>query len=197
MQQLETERLILRPFTEQDIEEIYSLVYADNEVRKSWSGYSGTLADFRQRFAVDPVWHAGDGFGFLAVVLKENSKILGLMGFQKYEVGKDTSFMIFQDPADEIGRDLTIIEVELTYALGRNYWGYGYATEAGRVLIEYGFSELNIGRIVNSVAKENVGSINLMNRLGFHIEKNLNINAFSGTPFKSPLGVIGILEKRN
>jgi hypothetical protein len=33
-------------------------------------------------------------------------------------------------------------------------------------------------------------------RLGFRIEKNLNPKVFGGTLFKSPLGVIGILEKR-
>jgi RimJ/RimL family protein N-acetyltransferase len=38
--------------------------------------------------------------------------------------------------------------------------------------IEYGFRKLNIGRIVNAVAEENIHSVNLMKRLGLRIERN-------------------------
>ena len=142
----ETDRLLLRPFTESDVDAIYTLVYADSRVREAWSGYTGTLEAFRSRFAREPLWHAEDGFGFLAVEHKADDQLLGLMGFQCYEQGEDTGHMRFEDPANEVGRDPAQIEVELTYALGHAYWGHGYATEAGRALIQVGFCQLGIAR---------------------------------------------------
>ena len=193
---LETERLILRPFTEEDVREIYRLVYADSEVREAWSDYTGTLAQFRDRFAAEDTWHLDDGFGFLAVLLKEENRLLGLIGFQKFEPGEDTSHMVFEDPADEVGRDPEILEVELTYALGRPYWGKGYAGEAGKALIEFGFHKLGIGRIVNAVIiHEKHRSLALIKRLGFRIVKNLNPNYMVSGPFKGSSGAIGILER--
>jgi hypothetical protein len=44
---LETERLLLRPFIESDIDTIYALVYAGRLVREAWSGYKGTMQVFR------------------------------------------------------------------------------------------------------------------------------------------------------
>jgi RimJ/RimL family protein N-acetyltransferase len=193
---LKTERLVLRPFTEADVDEIYDLVYADRRVREAWSGYTGTLPEFRKRFAVDPIWHAEDGFGFLAIALRDGNRLLGLMGFQQYEPGEDTSFMVFEDPADEIGLDPAIVEVELTYALGCAYWGHGYASEAGRALIEYGFEKLGIDRIVNAViVHPEHRSLALLRRLGFRIVKNLKQNDISQGPFAGSPGAIGILER--
>lgn len=193
---LETKRLILRPFIEEDLEEIYRLVYAEEEVREAWSGYTGTLTQFRERFAKEDTWHAEDGFGFLAVLLKEENRLLGLMGYQKFEPGEDTGHMVFEDPDDEMGRDAKVLEVELTYALGRVYWGKGYASEAGKALIELGFRELGIGRIVNAVIiHEKHGSLPLMKRLGFRIVRNLNPEYMTVGAFKGLSGAIGILER--
>ncbi len=177
------------------LERIYQLVYADREVNEAWSGYSGSLNEFRQRFATDTVFHVDDGFGFLALVLKENHLLVGLMGFQRYQIGEDTSFMVFEDPNDEIGRAPASIEVELTYALGREYWGHGYATEAGRAMIAFGFQHLSITRIVNAViAHKKHRSRRLMERLGFRIVRNLNPAYMTSGPYQGSPGVIGILE---
>ena len=108
------------------------------------------------------------------------------MGFQKYDE-EDVSFIAFQDPTDRIGRIAGAIEVELTYALGQAYWKQGYATEAGRVLIPYGFQNLSIDRIVNSVSRNNPNTIHLMERLGFRIEPNM-------APSESD-SLLGILDK--
>jgi hypothetical protein len=52
-----TERLLLCPFADADIEAIYGLVYGDPAVRDWWSGYRGDLEDFRsERFRSNPNW---------------------------------------------------------------------------------------------------------------------------------------------
>jgi RimJ/RimL family protein N-acetyltransferase len=193
---LETDRLLLRPFTDQDVDLIYTLVYADRQVREAWSGYTGTLDAFRLRFAQEPVWHGDGGFGFLAVVRKVDDHLLGLMGFQRFEPGEDTSYMRFEDPTERVGYDPALTEVELTYALGRPYWGQGYATEAGQALIELGFRKLGIDRIVNSVlVHPDHRSLALIEQLGFRVVENLNSQAISAGPFAGSPGAIGVLTR--
>jgi len=190
MRKLETERLILRPFTMDDLEELHRLVYADPEVATRWAGRTKTLDEISDSFARKVRQREGEP-GFLAIVLKKGGALLGLSGFQRYMPGEDTSYIVLEDAPSRIGQDPDFIEVELTYALGREHWKKGYATEAAKALIEYGFKELRIGRMVNSVSGENVDSVNLMRRLGFRIERNLHPrpSRVSDSP-----GVIGILD---
>ena len=70
--------------------------------------------------------------------------------------------------------------------LGRAYWKKGYAAEMGESMIAYGFEELGIGRIIQGVLSENLNSINLMQRLGFRIEKGLNSRQ-----------IVGVLDKES
>jgi len=193
---LETQRLLLRPFVEVDVDAIYALVYADSQVREAWSGYTGPPETFRLRFRGKAVWHAEGGFGFLAVVRKADDRLLGLMGFQRYEPGEDTSHMRFVDPKEQVGTDPTLTEVELTYALGRAYWGLGYATEAGQALIEFGFRRLGIDRIVNAVlVHPDHRSLALIERLGFRVVANLNPQVIAEGPFAGAPGAIGLLTQ--
>jgi RimJ/RimL family protein N-acetyltransferase len=193
---IETGRVVLRPFERQDVDAIYALVYADRRVRESWSGYTGSLQAVRARFPIDPVWHAEDGFGFHADVRKADDRLLGLMGFQRFTPGEDTRHLCFEDPADAVGRDPTKSEVELTYALGRAYWGYGYATEAGQALIEIGFRRLDTDRIVNAVlVHPEHRSLALIERLGFRVVKNLKPPALNQGTFAGASGAIGILTR--
>jgi RimJ/RimL family protein N-acetyltransferase len=186
---VETERLILRPFEAGDTEELYRLVYADPEVREAWSGYRETLEQFRRRFAEGGVWRVEDGFGFRAVILKEGGVLLGLMGFQRHQ---DEPGIVLGDGARPVASDPDLVDVELTYALGRAYWKRGYATEAGAALIAMGFDRLGIDRIINWVDPHNANTIGLMRRLGFRIEPNRNPDDLSKSGAPS---VLGILER--
>jgi len=188
MKVIETERLIIRPFTMDDLDEIYRLVYADTVVKNAWSGRAGTPDEIKAAFAANHVQRTDD-FG-KAVVRKEDDRLIGLMGFQRYEVGEDTSFIVFEHEPNRLGQDPNLIEAELTYAFGRAYWGHGYATEAGRALIEYGFGEMGVGRIVNDVNSENLHSVNLMRRLGFRLQRNLNPKPFINSDAPAMIGAL-------
>lgn len=188
---LETERLVVRPFTADDLDEIYALVYADPQVKEAWSGRTGTPDEIKASFAREHVDRADD-FGYKAVVLKEGNRLLGLMGFQRYLPDEDASWLVFEHCPPQGWRDPRLIEVELTYAFGRAYWGHGYATEAGRAMIEYGFDEMGIARIVNGTSGDNHRSIALMRRLGFAIQRNLYLEPSGEGP--GGLAVVGILE---
>ena len=182
---LETERLLIRSFLPADSDLIYALVYADPEVRKCWSGWKGGIEEFRARYAIDKLYtgvDAGD-FHYNALVRKDNGVLLGLMGFQNH-ANDDMTWLLMPDGSRNVGHIPGILDVELTYALGKEHWGRGYATEAGKAMIDYGFSQLGIDRIINAISPDNFRSRNLMLRLGFTFLDNGN-----------PEDTIGMLER--
>ncbi len=68
------------------------------------------------------------------------------------------------------GRRLEYAEYELGYCLARQTWGKGYAGEAARALIDFGFSELSAHRIYALVDPDNPASIRLVGQLGLQRE---------------------------
>jgi RimJ/RimL family protein N-acetyltransferase len=183
---LETERLLLRRFTRADLDELYDLVYADPRVKATWSGATGTAEEIKQRFAANHIDPPGD-YGFRAILRKSDGALLGLMGFQTHEPGEGEEIYYLLTPSAPnrcVGFDPAVIEVELTYALGYAYWKQGYALEMGKALIAWGFAQFGITRILQGVLATNQNSINLMRRLGFHLEPGLAENT-----------VVGVLER--
>ena len=65
------------------------------------------------------------------------------------------------------------------WALRREFWGRGYATEAARVALDYAFTELGQPRVISLIRPENDRSIAVAARLGMtrHGETDLNGNA--------------------
>jgi RimJ/RimL family protein N-acetyltransferase len=185
---IETERLILRRFNLDDLDEIYRLVYADPAVKVTWSGATGKPDEIKARFAERHILAQGD-FCLHALVSKDMSTLIGLMGFQRHPPDAGHSIWYLQsedEPNRSVGFSPDFIEVELTYALGRTHWKHGYAIEMGRALIAYGFDTLGIGRIIQGVRRDNPNSVNLMRRLGFRIENGLDSSE-----------VVGILDSAN
>lgn len=181
---LETDRLTLRHFEDDDIEDVYRLLYADEEVRKGWSGAEGTPEELKQRF-VDKHFYPTDDFGFRALCLKQG-ELIGLMGFQFHERAEGSEIwylLTASEPDRKIGQDENHIEAELTYALGQLYWKKGYAIEMGNAMVGYGFEKIGIRQIIQGVLGWNSNSINLMKRMGFRVEDRLR-----------PGGVVGILD---
>lgn len=60
-------------------------------------------------------------------------------------------------------------DVELGYILKKEFWGIGYATEACKNLIEFGFSKLNLKRIIASCNKDNYSSIKILKKVGMKL----------------------------
>ena len=91
-----------------------------------------------------------DGTGAWAIVRKPDDQIVGTCLLKRLPDAdkKDTN------------------DIEVGWHLGRPYWGNGYATEAGRGAIEYGFNVLKLPAIFAVVYAENVASIRVTQRLG-------------------------------
>jgi len=59
------------------------------------------------------------------------------------------------------------------YCLHRDFWGKGYATEAAYNLLNHGFQKLNMRRVYATAAPDNVGSINILQKIGMQHEGTL------------------------
>lgn len=163
---LRTPRLLLRPFRRDD-EEIQRLVFADPEVARPFCRKVRTIEETRE-WLVAQAWLARmDPFGFWAIVRTADDALLGLVGLQAY-----VAYWIVwrDDPEPRHNR----IEVEVSYALGREHWGCGYATEAGRAVVGYAFEDLGLPRIAYAVDGQNARSIGVMKRLGLVQVPNLH-----------------------
>jgi [ribosomal protein S5]-alanine N-acetyltransferase len=64
-------------------------------------------------------------------------------------------------------------EVELTYAINPFYWGQGFATEAAKAVLRWGFDTLGLKQIVAVTAPDNAASRRVMQKLGMQYEKNI------------------------
>jgi RimJ/RimL family protein N-acetyltransferase len=150
---IETERLIIRPFTLDDIEPSYEM-NLDAEVSK-FTGDGGVVSreEIERRIVEDVLGdYKKHGFGRLAVELKGENKFIGFTGLK------------YLDDIDE---------VDLGYRFMSKYWGMGYATETGKAMLDFGFNQLKLERIIAMLLPENKGSINVLKKLDFKFEKEI------------------------
>lgn len=148
---IETERLLIRPFTLEDIEPSYAM-NLDAEVSR-YTGDGGVVSKKEiERRIVENVFgdYKKHGFGRLAVELKRESTFIGFTGLKYIE-------------------DLD--EVELGYRFMKEYWGKGIATESGKACINFGFHTLGLKKIIGMVLPENKGSIRVLEKLNFEYER--------------------------
>jgi len=143
---LETIRLKLRPYAESDIPELLPLI-GTREVAATTLRipYPYTENDARGFLAMvrddDKIW--------LAITLKSDARQIGGIGFR-------------------IDREHH--HAELGYWLGASYWRNGYATEASREMLRYGFQELGLHRIFASHFGHNPASGRVLQKLGMRHE---------------------------
>jgi RimJ/RimL family protein N-acetyltransferase len=165
IQPLETERLLLRFFTRDD-EAIHRLVFADPQVAVPFCRATRTIEQVRDWLVCRAFQATVDEFGFWAVVRRHDRALLGLVGLQAYV----PDWIVWPDDPEPAYH---CIEVETSYALGREYWGHGYATEATRAVLRYAFDTLRLARVAYAVDASNERSVNVMRRLGFRQVQNL------------------------
>jgi len=154
---LETDRLRLRRFTEADEDDLFEL-NSDPEVMRFLNGGKPTPRD-EVRTRIIPVflgyYEQFEGFGFWAAGEIATGQFLGW--FHLRPPLRDTD-----SPAgwDDDG------VAELGYRLRRSAWGKGYATEGSRALIDKGFSEFGVRRVVAETLAGNWGSRRVLEKSG-------------------------------
>ncbi len=146
---LEIDRLILRRFTEADVDLFHDLD-SDPEVMRYITGGPPTPRE-EIRDDILPAflgyYARFTGYGFWAALDRSSGDFLGWFHFR---------------PAPGSPSD----EPELGYRLRRAAWGHGYGTEGARALIDHGFTALGVRRVVASATLENVASWRVMEKCG-------------------------------
>lgn len=153
MPTLTTDRLTLRmpnpadigAFDEMDNDPEVMRYIGDGQVRPRTPEESAALID-----AIRNRWR-DNGFGLMTVTSRASGDVLGWVTLAV------PNFLPEVLPAVEIG-----------WRLLRRHWGHGYATEAARPLLHYGFTEVGLDRVLSIRRVENAASGRVMEKLGLH-----------------------------
>jgi len=140
---LETERLLLRRFTERDVDAIFAM-RSHAEMMRFIRAPQNRQESVNWLKLVSSLWET-EKIGFCAVVEKTSGKLIGWCGLWRL---KETS------------------ETEIGYAIAREFWGRGFGSEAAGAFLAYGFETLKLDKIAAVAAAENVGSRRVMEKLG-------------------------------
>jgi ribosomal-protein-alanine N-acetyltransferase len=147
---LETERLILRPITMADAEDVFDYAKdAESNKYMPWPTHV-TIADTIAYLEAIPKNHAArERLGF-AIARKPDGKFIGSCDFH------------------------TIVpnhhRVMMGYVLNRKYWGNGYMTETVRELIRFAFEDMGMHRVAATCDDDNIRSVRVMERCGMMLE---------------------------
>jgi RimJ/RimL family protein N-acetyltransferase len=155
--ELETERLILRSFREEDLDLMAPLM-ADAKFMQ----YSLGVYDRDQTAAfVDKVisWERAGKPSLLAVELKPERPLLGYCGF-------------FHHPTEFPG------EVEIGYRLHPAYRNRGLITEAAHAVRDYAFRKLKLARVISLIHPANIPSRRIAEKMGMTFEKEITFRGF-------------------
>lgn len=154
---LETERLLLRPFSADDAEFILELVNEPSFIQNIGDRGVRTLENARGYIMNGPVAsYAKNGFGLFLVALKESNQSIGMCGLIK--------------------RD-TLDDVDIGYAFLPKFWGKGYAVEAALAVKAYAKDAIGLKRIVAITDPANEGSIRVLEKIGFRYERMVRLSA--------------------
>ena len=167
MDALRTDRLVLRPFRGKDLP-LYAALNAHPRVAETLGGPLSREDSDDIALWANECW-GPDAFGLVAVERAEDGAFLGMCGLHRQS----------SRPQD----------VEVAWRLAHAYWGNGYATEAGRAWLAYGFETLGLDRIISMTDEANHRSLAVMRRLGLtYLENDLIVD--NGVAFDSVIYAI-------
>ncbi|WP_126631430.1 GNAT family N-acetyltransferase [Dictyobacter alpinus] len=150
---LETEQLLFRPLTLDDLDDMTAL-YTDPEVTRFLGGprsrdeVKRVLNGYIREYQIY-------GHSFFATIRKSDQSFIGHCGLLKQEVQ---------------GQE----EIELAYVLARPYWQNNLALEGTAALKEYGLNQLGFTRLVSLIPPDNAVSIHIAERIGMQYERDVD-----------------------
>jgi len=158
---LETERLLIRPFCDEDLEAF--IAYRNNPEVAKYQGWSipyprekaiEFIEEMKNKNPAEP-----EGWYQAAIIIKESGEIIG-----------DAAFHLKKDENRKAYINCTIVQ---------KHWRKGYGAEVSRRLLAYLFDECGLHRVVAKTDAENVASCTALECLGFRREAHLVENILS------------------
>lgn len=156
---LETERLILRDFVEDDWQRV--LEYQSDPLYLRYYEWTERTPESVQEFVGWFLDHQKQQPRLkfqLAVVLKSDNQLIGNCGIR---MEKANAF-----------------QADIGYELDPKHWNHGYATEAAHAIVDFGFSTLGLHRVWSWCVADNLGSAHVLEKLGMKREGRLRENEY-------------------
>lgn len=175
LEDLTTDRLVIRPFERGDLPAIHRILreaFAVGEPdtpharaeRGTWLEWNRLNAQWFPRMGQPP-------YGDRAVALRETGEVLGAAGFVPLLMPFDQIPELARAPGPSRAGQMTP-EVGLFWAIDPAQQRRGYATEAARALIAYGFDHLHLWRILATTERDNHASQAVMLKAGMTLTRN-------------------------
>lgn len=168
---LETERLILRPLQISDMDCYYERIYNDDDVMRYLPARKAVPRErFDLRipaFMIEP-WQTR-GFAPWIVIHKQDNQLIGHCGLNPWPESDD---------------------IEVLYAFAKPWWGKGFASEAAQASVDYGFSTLELNKIIAAAHIENIASQRVIEKLGMQFQYATEWNGM-------PIRMYALERKRN
>lgn len=149
---LQTPRLRLRPFTDADTDALFAL-FSNPRVVRYWDAPAWRERAQAERFIANCARIADEGGGARLAIERTDGGFIGQCGLLRF---------------NRVHRSAA-----LTYSLDDRAWRRGFATEAVRALLRWGFETLDLNRVQAETDTRNTASIRLLERLGFLREGTL------------------------
>ena len=174
---IETERLILRPFKQTDLADFYE--YASVEGVGEMAGWKHHENKEKSQNILDLFINDDKTF---AIVLKDNNKVIGSLGVEKYGMEK-----VLSEFFDYQGR-------EIGFVLSKDYWGKGLMPEAVKAVIDYLFNVANLDFLTCGYYEFNNQSKKVQEKCGFKPYRKLMMETRLGTKEQ---GILNLLTNPN
>src|SRR5215207_3560237 len=151
---LETERLLLRKLTRDDLDDLFAL-YKEPNVRKYFPEGTLTYEETKEELAwIIDVYYGQYGYGLWATIYKETGEFIGRAGLLPWTIENRQ-------------------EVEVAYLLAEKFWRQGLGTEVAQAIVQYGFEHLKLSRLICMMYPENIGSVKVAENMGMTLEKEM------------------------
>ncbi len=159
---LETDRLNLKELNASDAQSMFNL-NSDQDVIRYTGDPPFKSIDEAKEFLANYSNYKLHGFGRWAVILKETNEFIGWCGLKKHDEGF----------------------VDIGFRFFKKYWGKGYASEAAKATLAYGFQTLNFDEILGRSVAENLASIRVLEKLNMQFLKYDTCHGFENSVYYS------------
>ncbi|GGP11036.1 GNAT family N-acetyltransferase [Oceanobacillus neutriphilus] len=146
---LETKRCTMKTFQKSDYDDMKKL-YTNQEVRKF---LGGVRQEESIEAALDEMLMTSDDCYYWTVREKHTDNFMGLVSLDPHHDGE---------------------YLEISYQFLPHWWGKGYAKEAVQLVINFGFNELSLSKIIAETQTANISSCKLLERAGMELEQTMS-----------------------
>ena len=150
---LETERLIIREMRHEDAEALFDMDSNPNVHKYLWQKPYTNIDDIHSYIAMVRKQYEKNNIGRFSTIIKDTNELIGWTGIKYIDDHVENGNTNFYDYG---------------YRLNEKHWNKGYATEASKAWLDYGFNQMNIKEMNAYTHAENGASNHVLQKVGFH-----------------------------